>query len=644
MEELREADKLVLVYEKVFADYVYLLPQLNGLLSKDVEYIRRSARERGIQFFVLDLPSLGKLLDRALSEGHYPPTTLAHTYALRHGSRCIPVFMGNVYLMIFGDNGCLRDDYSVEAIRFLRQVFYLAKKLHQPFSDESLHKSVQVLVTEDTELPRPERFWSNDFSSSCWIRNSFAGFAASSWYDDNIVRKSPQGPVSVVLRKLDLVSKLICRALGVYNPEEHRFRHGPGAISQISGPANKYQWYGWSERLESVYPVADCGFHNYTAWAGSTNDLLGGEYTPSSRLVAVPKTYNKPRLIAAEPSEHQWCQQNLWHYFCTRTKESWLSKFVRFNDQTLNQDLCVKGSLDGSLATIDLSSASDRVSCHAVGNFFRSNIGLLDALRATRTHVLHQTLNRDLPEELNLRKFSTMGSACTFPVESLLFLGVALASVLTDQNQDVTLENIDRLSEKVAVFGDDIIVPSTSRKLLQEALEVLDFRVNTDKSFSEGYFRESCGVDCYRGEYVTPVYLRTFSAGSPESVASVVESANNFYSLFLLQTAALLESTGPSGIATVRDDSGCFGYRSRVGTHFTRRRWNENLHREEVRLLSIKTAQDVVRSEDDSSLHQYFTESPSPLIEWKAGTKKRSKVKLAFQWVDVADADHKSAS
>lgn len=634
MEELREADKLVLMYEALLRDVVYLLPQLD--LKRDLKYIRRSARERGIPFFVTELPSLGKHLDRALAEGQYPPSTLAHSYALRHGSKVIPVFLGGLYQLIFADSGRLREDYSVEAIRSLRQILYLCKKLSQPFSPEALERSVQELFDEDRKLPKPELFWRLPRPTWRLASISFRGFSRSSWYADGIVEMGSSEPLSVFLSKLDSVSKLICDALGYYNPDDYRFRHGPGAISQAVGPSNKYQWYGWSDSLESVYPIADYGFHSWSSWADSVNvseeEVL---YTPFSRLVAVPKTFEKPRLIAAEPSEHQWCQQNLWHYFDDRTKSSWLSNFVRFRDQTLNQDLCLRGSEDGSLATIDLSSASDRVTCHAVGQFFSSNFGLLNALRATRTQTLRQKIAKSLPNELNLYKFSTMGSACTFPVETLIFLGVALATVLTEQDLEPTLQNIASLSGQVAVFGDDIILPKTSRKLLQQALSLIDFKVNESKSFSEGFFRESCGVDCYKGEYVTPVYLRTLAVGDPESVSSVVATTNNLYSQFYLSAASYLESTAPSGIATVYAGSGDFGFHSRVGTRFRRIRWNSSLQRYEAQALVVKTRQSVKPNWDDSALHQYFTEMPDPLSEWCSGTRLRPIATLRNGWFPV---------
>lgn len=633
MEEQREADKIVLVYEHLVEDIEYLLPQLKGTFEKDLKYLRRSARERGIPFFVTDLPLLGKHLDRALDEGRYPPSTLAHSYALRHGSKVIPVFLGSLYKLIFAENGCLRDDYEVEAIRALRQIYYLCKKLSQPFSQAALDASVQQLFDEDKLLPKPGWFWSEPRPHWRLASISFPGFSRSRWYWRKLCGLGSTGPLSVCLDNLDIISKVICDALGPYCPSDFRFKHGPGAISQVSRPTNKYSWFGWSDALEFVYPIADCGFHNLSSWADWTSKQAEGEeYSPVSRLVAVPKTYEKPRLIAAEPSEHQWCQQNLWHYFETRTKNSFLGDFIRFRDQSLNQDLCLKGSEDGSLATVDLSSASDRVSCHAVGLFFRHNFGLLKGLRATRTPKLVQKLTKLVPSELDLSKFSTMGSACTFPVESIMFLGIALAAVLANENQAPTLEHIRDLVGKVAVFGDDIIVPRSSRKLLQQALELLDFKVNDSKSFSEGNFRESCGVDCFNGEYVTPVYLRTFATGTPESVSSTVETANNFYSLFFLRTAAYLESTAPSGIATVYAGSGAFGFKSRVGSSFPRKRWNHNLQREEVRMLTIKSTQDVSQNGDDSSLHQYFTERPDPLVEWRSGTRMRSVSSLRYGW------------
>jgi len=630
------AGETVLVYEALFEDIIYALPQLKASLRRDLDRLRQSARERGIHLFVMDLPLLGKHLDRCLSRGHYNAPGLPLSKRQSDVVE-IPKFLGGLFLEIFDKTGCLRDDYSVMALRFLRQIYYLAKKLPLPFSEEALQTSVSDLFRIDASLPKPERFWTLDSPSDCEARVSFRGFSRCDYYATRakVGDDGTTPSVSAVLGMMDQISIHLNTALGHYRPTEWSFKHGPGAISQETGPLNKYHWYGWSDRLESVYPFADCGFHSYSSWADEIRPP-GDNYLPVSRLVAVPKTYEKPRLIAAEPSEHQWCQQNLWHYFRVRTSSTWVGDFIRFTDQSLNQELCTSGSRDGALCTVDLSSASDRVSCHAVGNLFRTNLSVLQALRASRTHMLSQAICSSEPAILNLNKFSTMGSANTFPVESLMFLTVAISVALLQQQLDPTLDNIKSLTGKVAVFGDDIIVPTDCRNLLQRSLEVLNFEVNRGKTYSEGFFRESCGVDCFKGECVTPIYWQGPCNGRPESVASTVDVANNFYQSFYIVTSQYLASTTPPLIGTVHADSDSFGFKSRLGSMFPQKRWNNDLQRHEVRGLRVSAACKTLEPDDDTALHQYFTEEPSPLNEWKAGTKLRPKLQLKFGWVDAA--------
>jgi len=642
-------EAMLRVFEALFKDIKYALPQLGDSLSKDMELIRRTALTRGVTTLVVDLPSIGKHFDRCLAKKLWSPARLP-MMGCSSGS-VIPRFLGGLLQEIFGNDGRLKNNYNIEAVIFFRQVCYLCKKVPLSFSETALRTAVQKMVEEDALLPEPEEFWFREESSSCLRRVCFTGFLQSSYVADR-AKGLDESLVSVVLRNLDKVSRALCRALGVYDPLEWRCKHGPGAISQVAGPSNKYHWYGWSQRLESVYPVADYGFHSLSSWAGSTFAFgMHDNYVPTSRLVAVPKTYETPRLIAAEPAEHQWCQQNLWHYFRVRSSLCWINDFVRFTDQSLNQQLCWLGSTDGTLSTLDLSSASDRVSCHVVGNFFRSSPELLEGLRATRTHFMGQRLDQSLPSRIELRKFSTMGSACTFPVETLIFLGISLASVLSvrelggfylglekDLGRKLTfLEKIEQLRGSVAVFGDDIIVPTDCRELVQSTLELLDFRVNHGKSFSEGNFRESCGLDAFNGVDVTPIYLRHLTPENPGSTVSLVDTANHFYDYFYLRVAEHIESILPSSLMTVSVDSGVLGLHSRVGTRFPRKRWNTNLQREEVRGLALSSTITSVQQEDDSSLHQYFTEDPSPFESWEAGLRKSPQLKLKLGWVDISE-------
>jgi hypothetical protein len=295
--------------------------------------------------------------------------------------------------------------------------------------------------------------------------------------------------------------------------------------------------------------------------------------------------------------------------------------------------------MDGSLATLDLSSASDRVTPHFVGNLFRCNIGLVMALQSTRTRYVEQNLDSRFPSKYALKKFSTMGSAVTFPVETLGFLSIALAATLVQRGLKGTMEDILSLEGQVAVFGDDIIVPTDSRLLLTRALEVLHFEVNVGKSFSEGNFRESCGVDAYKGIDISPVYWRSPCRNEPEEIASTLTVRNSFYRRGYWHAAAYLASTIPcvKQLARVPISSGAFGVESFLGLDVSgfQRRICRSLQKDQVRLLGMSAKQRVIHTGCDSVLLQFFTEDPDLSQPWAGGVKQRPRLRLCRGWVDM---------
>jgi hypothetical protein len=231
-----------------------------------------------------------------------------------------------------------------------------------------------------------------------------------------------------------------------------------------------------------------------------------------------------------------------------------------------------------------------------------------------------------------------MGSACTFPVESLIFLGIALASVLTVRKLRPTPKNIRRLASEVSVFGDDIIIPTDCRELFFGALKVLDFKVNESKSFWTGKFRESCGVDAFDGVNVTPAYWKGPNDGKPESLATTVECSNNFYQKYMLHTSRYVASTLPSVIPMVPMRSGAFGLKTRTRelANELRSRWNPHLQRAEVyvgTITSVQTRKPLASGE--SAMLQYFTEAPSPYDIWSSGTSQIPLTKFRKRWVAI---------
>jgi len=630
--------ELVQVYEALFRDALCTYPTLGDEFKMDLARLLRLVEERGIHFLCVDLPSACKHLDRCLSDGLYSTSGLPATRRVS-GRVVIPVFLRGLYLKVFTESGCLRSDYDHEAILFLRQILLVGKKVDLDCKPREVFKAIEEFVEVDNLLPEPDQFWSEDCPSDSYPIE-FASFA--SYFDSLEHSGSADKALSVAFTNLDRISGLVSSALGPYRPSEWNFKHGPGAISERTGPVNKYHFVNWSERLESAYPLADCGFHNHLSWVDACDTVLEpGSSEPFSRMISVRKTLTKPRLIAAEPSENQWCQQNLWHYFRERSEATWLSSFISFGDQTLNQKLCIAGSRTGQLATVDLSAASDRLTCHAVQCLFQHNIGLLQALRASRTRYLHQSIHPGLPELMALRKFSTMGSACTFPVESLMFLGVALAAVLSTRKLPVTPSNVASLSGEVAVFGDDIVIPVDSRVLFCRMLEVLHFKINDSKTYWTGKFRESCGVDSYAGVPCTPAYWRSPTTRSPDSIASKVEVTNNFYLKFFVHTAAFLASTvrREYPIPSVSVESGVCGFKSFLGPHSNRHKTRLNGGLQRMEILIPRPTAVVKRSPvtNSTALLQYFTEDPLPGTPWVHGVTQRPVQRVRTGWVPLVD-------
>lgn len=630
------------VWKCLLTDARHAFPQLATELERDLIRCERQVKARGIGVFLLDLPAIGKHLDRCLANGEYIPCMLPLTKRLSHGPKT-PRFLGGLWLLIFDPDGRLKEEPDIEALFFLRQLLLFAKKFKVDCPKSAVSAAVVEMYSHDATLPKPKDFWSD--SNIGVERSGYTGFASSmplSFGTDGREHR-------LFLVNLDKVSRLIASALGIYDPADWRFKHGPGAIAERTGPSNKFCWSNWSERLEMVFPIADYGYHSYSSWGRdvappglaftkrdpAAKRLEIGSHEPGSRLVAVPKTFAGPRLIAAEPSEHMWCQQSLLSYFATRSARSWISRFVVFDDQSQNQKMCIAGSVTGSLSTIDLSMASDCVTPDLVGNLFRTSPKLLLALRASRTLFVSQQLTHRVSETLVLKKFSTMGNAYTFPVESLAFLAIVLAAVLTHRRKDVKLEAIEDLIGEVSVFGDDLIVPTDSREAICSALEMLHFKVNTGKSFWSGNFRESCGVDSFRGHDVTPVYYRQHYSGNAKSLSSVLATRNRFYNRYLLNTAGYLESTLPRNLLRVAPGSGAIGLTTRgaLDNDSLRVRYNTELHRREFLVLTVSSSQQKTKTDADAALLQYFTERPSPFTAWEHGYVQRTYERVRRTWV-----------
>jgi hypothetical protein len=113
-----------------------------------------------------------------------------------------------------------------------------------------------------------------------------------------------------------------------------------------------------------------------------------------------------------------------------------------------------------------------------------------------------------------------MGSALCFPVLALTTWAI-LAAGAPDANA----------RKSIYVYGDDVIVPTAQAANAIKQLEAFGLKVNRDKSCISGFFRESCGMDAYKGVSVTPVRFRTVWSSSrcPESYTAWLAYANQLF-------------------------------------------------------------------------------------------------------------------
>jgi len=347
----------------------------------------------------------------------------------------------------------------------------------------------------DTRAVALKKF--SEAEDDCYITNKQLHFRIS---QENL---SVQLILKSARRKVDAI-------LGdVPSVAEYNYNFGPGATSAVSGSsvclANKLQ-------STFVIPRKAIGLfstmveNNHHAISASQNErgaltvatALKFTVQEHNSLTFVPKNAKTDRAICIEPHSLVPLQKGTGDHIRLRLKLSGLD-LNRAPD--INQALARQGSIDGSYATIDLSSASDTISYSTVAYLVPPKwLEFLDAQRCEFTRT-PQLLERGFEHAgkfyIHNEKFSSMGNGFTFELESLIFLALARAC----------LEAIDDKGF-CSVFGDDIVISKQAAELLIYILNLLGFTVNPDKTFLDGPFRESCGHDYFQGHNVRPYFFK----------------------------------------------------------------------------------------------------------------------------------------
>jgi hypothetical protein len=470
--------------------------QMIDTIDYDYREICSRYEKEGMSFLTITLPTLDDALLAGLRRGYLTRRDFPGFRPYRRGGS-LPALLSGFFRRIFHSDGSIIDEPDVCAIFAIRQVSRLFKKVELPCSSRRVTAAYERYISNDREVD-----WRCPKGSvDAGLFASICGFL---WSDLE-----------------DLTETLFCHP-GIF---------GIGATAERRKRNERYTVTEWPARAENSFPSSYHAVHSEDSEALSSIRFLSEEQEQPVRVVQVPKTLKTPRTISVEPSYMMLMQQSIAKPLMVYLESKRFGfKSIRFTDQSVNSDLARLGSIDGSLATIDLKDASDMIDFDLVTNIFHGPcptfLKLIQDCRTTRAKLPDGTI-------VPLKKFASMGSALCFPIESMVFFTIIMYALVKESGRVPSRRFLLNLARKVAVYGDDIIVDSSMAPVVIASLKAFGLKVNDNKSFHTGLFRESCGGDYYKGVNVTPTYVRhwddTGTLRAPSHLVAYTALSNTFY-------------------------------------------------------------------------------------------------------------------
>jgi len=595
--------------------------------TRDVKYVAGRMEREGEEFLTISLPGFAKDFERSLDQGYIDESSFrgfkrlklqkseylsvqdmkrwaetsevkASEYLPWHEMGPVPLFlkgfMSDIFHPIYGyllcEAYCGREftpdmkARQVDSIQAIRQVTLMFAKIDEPCSDARIAKAMTQFVQTDQEVAALDRERSHvdhmDFSrvSNLLFGDIFARIDKAV-YEGNVIPK-----------------------------------HGPGATADRLKGNQKFDQVEWPRRLDRVFPAGEYLLPNWRYYQHLDRvTILEPEDERPVRVISVPKTASKPRIIAIEPTAMQYMQQAIKaELYGAIERDELLSAFIGFEDQMPNQQLALVGSLSGDLATLDLSEASDRVSISHVADLMARSSNLLEAVMAVRSTKADVEGYGVIP----LAKYASMGSALTFPLEAMCFLTSIFLGIEQGLGSRLTRRTIKSFVGKVRVYGDDIIVPVDFVHQVVASLEGrYGFKVNHNKSFWTGKFRESCGKEYYDGMDVSIVRMRRkfpTNLADASEVISAVSLRNQFYWSGMWETAkwiddeVLIPLLGEDRYPYVLPTSPVLGRHAGLGYENPPVRMSSSLHCPLVQGYVVRSVIPVNTLDDTGALLKWF--------------------------------------
>lgn len=493
--------------------------ELRIAADRDVNYVTNRAVREGQGFLSGTMSLIGRTLDRALEteqvqwedmqvqlvpHGEFVTPSERITSSAEALNIMRPQYFWPILSLVFTPSGCLRKDASPQAVKWIRQISYILYKYEVPIPHDKVEAVMQTFRENERELAD--------------IDSSLRTFAVRADQARESIARSREFPSCKNTRATLIAQALLSMVLRDFTVQACVPKHGPGAVAKPCHQWDKFDWDAVPDRTTDVFPLIDNYYMSTDDYISRGGPFLQTEESPA-RIIFVQKDSRGPRLISAEPKEYQFLQQGVMQQLVQIAETHWLTRdSVFFTNQKPNQFAALVGSDERwgpgeGYATLDLKEASDRVSMELVRLLFPHHVTeVLEAVRSLGTVYRG--------EYIPLRKHAPMGSAVCFPVMALSVWALTTACRLVqliESSQILGLNWVRFLRsqrgrvflEEVHVYGDDVIIPPASAETVIYTLECFGLKVNRHKSYTRGLFRESCGVDAFKGQNVTPVRLRT---------------------------------------------------------------------------------------------------------------------------------------
>lgn len=286
------------------------------------------------------------------------------------------------------------------------------------------------------------------------------------------------------------------KILGNYDLEEHFALSRFGRKASVGIPMRKAceaeRWElpltGSVEHIawfSSVVLGEDKQAANYLLAKSTAENKAVFRAVDTLALTFVPKTFKSLRSIMPNTTIGTMYSDGLGKVLSKRLKAAGYDISTL---QNAHGEMARLGSITGKLVTADQSLASDNITLDLVKAicpttwFFALNRGRIGKVKLPSGLTVHSST------------FCTMGIGFTFPLQTLIFLCLLKA-----------LDYVYNHSRsEISVYGDDMIYSVELHPFVLTVFERLGLKINVDKTFADGSFRESCGSDYFAGSDVRP--------------------------------------------------------------------------------------------------------------------------------------------